>query len=171
MSETSRARFSTLTEISTSHEMEGGVRLKAKGSDGVLEVICDQTGTSIRLAVGIESHYYISKGSLASVSFYKKSQPWYIVSGITLMIMGIVILSPGYLNDFQAFLGIGIIIIGVIQIVVFFLRRIVTLEFETTGGKIIDFSLTGLAAKSGDVLTQFCYVATDPETLAGIFDD
>jgi hypothetical protein len=119
--------------------------LSATGKGCQMQVDCNDIGTTLFLSEGSKtSTFCISKGDLASVSYFLEKFPW-------ILFVGLAFIGVDLYFQTLVLAGIGI----VVMIFYFFASRSV-MEFESSGGRTVSFHFSGGAAKRSEELGSFC---------------
>ena len=132
---------------------EDVAHLSAKRSDANLTIDCNENGTLISsVGTGTTSATLISKGNLASVSYYSNRKEWALGVGIMCLTVGFLLYFDA--NDLRI---AGVLAaVGLAFVAYFLLSKTSVLEFETAGGKRIFVSFSGSAARKQTELALFC---------------
>jgi hypothetical protein len=135
-----------------------GTNLSAEGNRCKLNVECDEIGTSVTYALGnVESTVIIAKGSLASISFTKSSQPLWLVLSILFAILGLLAFVGGGAEGAAG--GVGTIFISVIFYLVYYMSKMSVLELDSSGAQTYSFQFSGAAANRSSDIALFCRAA------------
>ena len=138
--------------------------LSATGTGCEMTVGCDEIGTTLFLREGAkESTFCISKGDLASVSYFVQKYPWLLYCGLFAVAAGLVLM----LEEIAIFAEITSLI-GLILFVSYFFSTTTMLEFESSGGKTISFNFSGSASKKSVELGSFCKSAIGIDKLIDV---
>ena len=135
-----------------------GANLSAEGKSCTLNVECDEIGTSVTYALGnVESTVIIAKGSLASISFTKSSQPLWLVLSILFAILGLLAFVGGGAEGAAG--GVGTIFISAIFYLLYYMSKMSVLELDSSGAQTYSFQFSGAAANRSSDIALFCRAA------------
>jgi hypothetical protein len=105
----------------------------------------------------MESTVIIAKGSLASISFTKSSQPLWFVLSILFAILGLLVFVGGGAEG--AAVGVGTIFISAIFYLVYYMSKMSVLELDSSGAQTYSFQFSGAAANRSSDIALFCRAA------------
>ena len=136
-----------------------GATISAEGRNCTLDVKCDGIGTSVTYTLGnVVSAVIISKGSLASISFTKSSQPLWMLLSIGCAVVGLLSFVTS-LPDVWIGPLIMFGIISAIFYLLYYFSKMSVLEFDSSGAQTYAFQFSGTAANRSSDIALFCRAA------------